>query len=174
MIIERKRYVVMRNDRSEIWAGNARNYSFRELKDAGHVNIVTYSSKKKALASCSSCNRDFEVVPIIETLDIGDTNDDKKDIPFDKSFEQMLISAERYAFGRRTYIVSDTVNYILSLLPFLSDWCVTILFNDIDREFETAKRCDNDYRHFGDACDLVEWKKLYKELTIMKELRNLK
>ena len=70
MKIQRQRYVVMRNDRTEIWAGNAKHYHFRKLDDVERVNIVTYHSEAKAKASCSSWDRDFEVVPILETIEI--------------------------------------------------------------------------------------------------------
>lgn len=68
MKIQRKRYVVMRNNRTEIWAGNSKHYRFRKLDDIKIVNIVSYHSEVKALASCSSYDRDFEVVPIMEAL----------------------------------------------------------------------------------------------------------
>lgn len=38
-------------------------------------------------------------------------------------YEHMLISAVRYALGRRTYIVGLTVNYVIKELPRLSDSC---------------------------------------------------
>lgn len=69
MKIERKRYIVMRNNRTEIWCGNARAYHFRSINDITNVNIVSYHSEKKVLASCSSYDRDFEVVEITETLE---------------------------------------------------------------------------------------------------------
>ena len=72
MQIKRKRYVIMRNNRTEIWAGKTKHFSFRKVDDIEKVNIVTYFSESKARASCSSWDRDFEVVPVIETLDIID------------------------------------------------------------------------------------------------------
>lgn len=69
MKIQRKRYIVMRNKRTEIWCGNARAYRYRSINDIDNINIVSYHSKKKALASCSSYDRDFEVVEITETLE---------------------------------------------------------------------------------------------------------
>lgn len=70
MKIQRKRYVVMRKNRTEIWAGNAKHYNFRKLDDVDKVNIVTYFSESKAEASCSSWDRDFEIVPIVETIEV--------------------------------------------------------------------------------------------------------
>lgn len=72
MRIERKRYVVMRKNRTEIWGGLARHYRFRSIEDIGDYPIKTYRTEKQALSSCSSWDRDFEVVPVIETLESTD------------------------------------------------------------------------------------------------------
>ena len=68
MKIERKRYVVMRRNRTEIWGGLAQHYRFRAVDDIGDYPIKTYRTEKQALSSCSSWDRDFEVVPIVETI----------------------------------------------------------------------------------------------------------
>lgn len=68
MTITRKRYVVMCKNRTEIWGGSARNYSFRPIDNIGDFAIKTYRTEKQAKSSCSSWNRDFEVVEVIETL----------------------------------------------------------------------------------------------------------
>lgn len=49
------------------------------------------------------------------------------------NYEQMIISAERYALGRMTYIVEITVNYILQEIEEdkLSDSCLDIIREDI-------------------------------------------
>lgn len=52
-------------------------------------------------------------------------------VPVTDRFEAMLIGAERYACGRRTYIVSETVNYIVSLLPHLSMSTLLVFQNDV-------------------------------------------
>lgn len=69
MKIMRKRWVVMRNNRTEIWGGSARNYSFKKLDDIEKFAIKTYFSKAKAESGCSSWDRDFEVVAITEILE---------------------------------------------------------------------------------------------------------
>ena len=48
-------------------------------------------------------------------------------------YEQIVISAERYALGRMTYIVSVTVNYILEQIENdkLSDKCLDVIAEDI-------------------------------------------
>ena len=75
MKIERKRFVVMRKNRTEIWGGLARHFHFKSIDDVGDFAIKTYRTEKQALSSCSSWDRDFEVVPIVETIsdEDGDT-----------------------------------------------------------------------------------------------------
>lgn len=68
MKIERKRFVVMRNNRTEIWGGLAQHYKFRPINDIGEFAIKTYRSEKQALSGCSSWDRNFEVVPVVETI----------------------------------------------------------------------------------------------------------
>lgn len=67
MKIERKRYVVMRKNRTEIWCGLAQNFHFKKIDDVGESAIKTYRTEKQA-RTCSSLDRDFEVVEITETL----------------------------------------------------------------------------------------------------------
>lgn len=89
----------------------------------------------------------------------------KKDnvVPLDKDFEQMIISAVRYAFGRRTYIVSATTDYVGFLLPNLSDWCLAILNRDYTENAALAERLGS-YGTFGDQCDKDKWFEFAKKL----------
>ena len=66
-------------------------------------------------------------------------------------YEQIVISAERYALGRMTYIVELTVNYILDEIKNdkLSDKCLSIIASDI-------KNTNN----YGMDCDKKCWLKL--------------
>lgn len=70
-------------------------------------------------------------------------------------YEQIVISAERYALGRMTYIVSITVDYILQEIEDnkLSDGCLSIIRDDI----KTAK-------NLGMDCDKKEWLKLLSRI----------
>lgn len=68
MTITRKRYVVMRKNRTEIWGGCAQHYHFKPIDDIGDFAIKTYRTKKQAESSCSSWDTNFEVVEVIETL----------------------------------------------------------------------------------------------------------
>lgn len=66
-------------------------------------------------------------------------------------YEHMIISAERYALGRITYIVNLTVNYILQEIENdkLSDSCFDVIRKDI-----------KEARDYGMDCDKVLWLKL--------------
>lgn len=76
-----------------------------------------------------------------------------------KKFESMLISAERYACGRRTYIVGTTVDYLINLLPKLSDWCVDILLRDMHDQQGMVNRTGHN-ELWGDDCDKKYWDRL--------------
>lgn len=66
-------------------------------------------------------------------------------------YEQMIVSAERYALGRMTYIVEITVNYILQEIENdkLSDSCLDVIREDIKSA-----------RSYGMECDKELWFKL--------------
>ena len=66
-------------------------------------------------------------------------------------YEQIVISAERYALGRMTYIVSLTVDYILQEIEHdkLSDRCLDIIAEDIRQA-----------KNLGMDCDKEQWLKL--------------
>lgn len=67
--IQRKRYIVMRKDRTEVWCGLSKNFSFRPVSEVKDVSIKTYRSEAQARAGCSSWDRDFEIVPVTETIE---------------------------------------------------------------------------------------------------------
>ena len=69
-------------------------------------------------------------------------------------YEHMLISALRYALGRRTYIVELTVNYIIKEMPTLSDQCKATMINDIKHPLGS----------YGDECDKADWMHLLAKL----------
>lgn len=93
-----------------------------------------------------------------------------KHVPLDRDLEQMLISAERYACGRMTYIVGTTVDYILSMLPHLSDWCIGVMQNDMKSEFDMYERAPN-AKNLGMSCDYVKWLKFKDALDEEMERR---
>lgn len=54
MKIERRRYVVMRKNRTEVWCGLAKHFSFRPIADIKDVSVKTYRSEAQAYSGCSS------------------------------------------------------------------------------------------------------------------------
>lgn len=75
-------------------------------------------------------------------------------------YEHMLISALRYALGRRTYIVSLTTDYIARQIPKLSGRCIDVMIHDIK----------NPYGGYGDPWDKTDWMCLLEQLEERKEL----
>lgn len=59
----------------------------------------------------------------------------------------ILISAERYALGRRTYIVQWTCEFIENNLALLSDKDRQVMIRDLENSIS-----------YGDECDEKEWK----------------
>lgn len=72
-----------------------------------------------------------------------------------EDYEHIVISAERYALGRMTYIVELTVNYIMQEIEDdkLSDQCLEIMRNDIKKA-----------KNYGMQCDKEQWMKLLKRI----------
>lgn len=71
-------------------------------------------------------------------------------------YESILISAVRYALGRRTYIVKLTVNYVLSELDKLSENCKKVIKKDIVEQSRLG---------LGDECDKYDWNRLLSALS---------
>ena len=71
------------------------------------------------------------------------------------NYEQIVISAERYALGRKTYIVELTVNYILQEIKEdkLSDSCLNVIRKDI-----------KEAKDYGMECDQKQWLKLLNRI----------
>ena len=82
----------------------------------------------------------------------------RKTVPIDDDFQEMLVSAERYALGRMTYIVSLTVDYITPMIRNLDLKYINIMIDDIDRQ-----------REYG--MDKDEWMKLLGRLRAERERR---
>lgn len=77
-------------------------------------------------------------------------------VPCDEQFSEMMVSAVRYALGRRTYIVYDTVNYIAHVLPYLQR-------NDINAIYKDIVEAESENR-LGDECDVESWMYLKKRI----------
>lgn len=91
-------------------------------------------------------------------------SDELKLIPVDDMFCEMMNWAVRYALGRRTYAVSDTVGYVLRVLKLLDDQTIYVMLRDIEEQEKIG--------NLGHECDAVEWMKL-KE-SIEKEIERRK
>lgn len=83
--------------------------------------------------------------------------------------EQMLISAVRYALGRRSYIVGVTCDYVASIRTKLSRQCIYILIRDIEEEFD---RYHTAGQKMGMECDEKDWNKLLEKLKEAKEWKD--
>lgn len=70
-------------------------------------------------------------------------------------YENILISAVRYALGRMTYIVELTVNYVLQEIEDnkLSDRCLNVIREDIANA-----------ENYGMECDKKDWIKLLNRI----------
>lgn len=70
-------------------------------------------------------------------------------------YEHIVISAERYALGRMTYIVELTVNYILQEIEDdkLSDACLDVIAEDLRHT-----------KNYGMECDKQQWLKLLNRI----------
>lgn len=88
-----------------------------------------------------------------------------KKVRVDEDFSEMMVSAVRYALGRRTYVVGDTVRYITPLLTSLSEKSICCMERDIREAFAT--------NNVGDVCDAIEWDKFVQNLRIEISKRGL-
>lgn len=80
-------------------------------------------------------------------------------IDLDLNLEHMLIGAERYALGRRTYIVQTTVDFILNIISKLSYWCICVIKTDIESQIIVSRNA-NKPELLGDEIDRKQWYKL--------------
>ena len=70
-----------------------------------------------------------------------------------EDISMILVSAERYALGRRTYIVGWTCEIIKQNLHLLSEKDRKVMIRDIKSAIS-----------YGDECDKAEWMILLKKL----------
>lgn len=98
-----------------------------------------------------------------------------KTIPVTEDLGSMLVSALRYALGRRTYITSLTAEYIVPLVPYLSYRVLNVMNTDLNRyEDDRQNNLIED-----DDCDYHSWNILHKvvhqrilDLEAQKEASN--
>ena len=80
-------------------------------------------------------------------------NGDKDDL------SMILVSAERYALGRRTYIVNWTCEFIENNLDLLTKKDRQVMIRDLENPIS-----------YGDECDEKDWKRL---LEVLKGADNI-
>lgn len=90
-------------------------------------------------------------------------NDTKNAVPITRHFEEMLIYAERYACGRRSYSVNNTVAYITALLPSISDNTLMVFDRDM-REHDRMANDSGNQEIWGDDCDRVDWMEFWRNV----------
>jgi len=71
----------------------------------------------------------------------------------------ILVSAERYALGRKTYIVNWTCDFIENNLALLTEKDKQIMIRDLENPIS-----------YGDECDEKDWKRL---LAVLKGADNI-
>ena len=74
-------------------------------------------------------------------------------------FQDMIISALRYSLGRRTYINSETADFIKKYSEIIDERVKKIMLKDFEEYFD----CRDDY-YKDDECDYNTWKDLYEWL----------
>lgn len=65
-------------------------------------------------------------------------------VPIDDDFQQMMVSALRYALGRQSYIVGLTIEYMEWKMPLMDKKYLSIMSRDIDEEIKLSDRLSID------------------------------
>lgn len=65
-------------------------------------------------------------------------------VPIDDDFQQMMVSALRYALVRQSYIVGLTIEYIEWKIPLMDKKYLAIMSRDIDEEIKLSDRLSID------------------------------
>jgi hypothetical protein len=76
-----------------------------------------------------------------------------------EDMSMILVTAERYALGRRTYVVDWICEVIKNNIDLLTEKDIQVMIRDIEEAYS-----------YGDECDEAEWKALLK---ILKERREM-
>jgi hypothetical protein len=84
--------------------------------------------------------------------------------PNDDNVGAVLLSAVRYALGRRTYMPGIVVGVILPKVQFLNDKTLCCMERDI---------VDQEQFGYGDDCDKKDWMRLLEAVKAEREKRGL-
>lgn len=76
-----------------------------------------------------------------------------------RDLKDMIISALRYALGRRTYITGLTADFIMRYPELIDERVKGVMLSDLEEYFRKREFCDID-----DECDYNTWKGLYNWL----------
>lgn len=71
----------------------------------------------------------------------------------------MITAAVRYCIGRRTYIVGECADWILSNWNDWPENVKTIIQHDLEYEFDRDAQ-NPDWKPLGDDCDRKSWEKV--------------
>lgn len=86
-----------------------------------------------------------------------------KTVEMDENFQEILVSAVRYALGRMTYIVGLTVDYIMPMISDLETKYINIMIDDITYQGE--------YYGYGMEMDGKDWMRLLAGLKAERDRR---
>ena len=76
-----------------------------------------------------------------------------------RDLKDMIISALRYSLGRRTYITSETVEFIKRYPELIDERVKDVMLKDLEEYFQKRESFK-----FDDECDFNTWKSLYNWL----------
>lgn len=110
--------------------------------------------------TANSLEQDFEDI-VSDTPVVIDTKDD--------DFTILVVSAIRYAIGRRTYVPYNLTSYITPLLPSVSDKLLFLLERDIREQGNYGEEAYGDPR-----IDKPVWMVFYNEINKEVDTRKQK
>lgn len=76
-----------------------------------------------------------------------------------RDLKDMIISALRYSLGRRTYITSETAEFIKRYPELIDERVKSVMLKDLEKYFQKRESFK-----FDDECDFNTWKSLYNWL----------
>ena len=79
MKITRTRWVMTKNNQSEIFCGLARNFKFKPVNDIGDTSVKTYLSRNKAISAFQSSWRTKYDDDVYRAIEVTETIIDKRD-----------------------------------------------------------------------------------------------
>ena len=87
----------------------------------------------------------------------------KETIKVDRNLKDLVISAVRYALGRKTYITGLTSDFIINNPSLIDERVKKVMIKDLEEYFAYRSCYYND-----DECDYQSWLRLYEFLGGLK------